>query len=140
MTHAKPPLPNDPEFALGEQVLYSAHPAMFRNHPIGFILSLLLAPVGIGLVILLFWWLQVKATSLTVTDRRVSMRTGILSKNLNDIFHNDVRNIRINQTLFQRFFRTGSIGISSSGQSGIEIEVAGLPDPERIKGIIDRYR
>ncbi len=130
----------DPEFALGEQIHYRAHPAMFRNHPVGFLLCLLLAPLGVGLLILFFWWLQVKATSLTVTDRRVSMRTGLLSKNLNDIFHTDIRNIRFSQTLFQRIFNTGTIGISSSGQSGIEIEVAGLPDPERIKSIIDRYR
>lgn len=139
MTTAKP-AQADPEFSSGERVLYQAHPAMFRNHPLGFVLSLILAPVGVGLVILLVWWLQVKGTSLTVTDRRVSMRTGILSKNLNDIFHTDIRNIRISQTLFQRLLNTGTVGISSSGQSGIEIEVAGLPNPEQIKAHIDHYR
>jgi len=34
----------------------------------------------------------------------------------------------------------GSIGISSSGQSGIEIFIRGIPNPYDVKTIIDFYR
>ena len=126
---------------LTETILYEQSPAMFRNHPVGFILALLLTPVaGLGLLILFFWWLNTISTVLQVTDRRISLRHGILSKHTNDIFHNDVRNVRMDQTFFQRLFHVGDLGISSSGQSGIEIEVSGLPDPETVKGLIDQYR
>jgi hypothetical protein len=34
----------------------------------------------------------------------------------------------------------GSIGISSSGQAGIEIFIRGVPNPYEVKRIIDQYR
>ena len=34
----------------------------------------------------------------------------------------------------------GSIGISSSGQAGIEIFIRGIPNPYEVKSIIDQYR
>lgn len=123
-----------------ETVLYDEHPAMFRNHPVGFVICLLLAPLGVGLLILLAWYVQVRGKRLTVTNRRVSLRRGILSKDINDIFLNDIRNVRVSQSLFQRIFGTGYLGISSAAQAGIEIEVNGIPAPYRVKQIIDQYR
>jgi hypothetical protein len=34
----------------------------------------------------------------------------------------------------------GSVAISSAGQSGVEIEVADMPDPRKIEAIINRHR
>ena len=52
--------------------LYSEHPVMFKNHPLGFIVALLLVPVfGIGLLILLGWHLQKKSSKLTVQDNDI---------------------------------------------------------------------
>ena len=123
-----------------EQVLYESHPAMFGNHPIWFVLCVLLAFVGIGLVILLIWWIRCLGTTLTVTTEQTTLRRGILSKYTNDVFHENVRNIQVGQTFLQRLLGVGSIGISSAGQSGVEIEVHGLPDPDRIKELIDDCR
>jgi hypothetical protein len=36
--------------------------------------------------------------------------------------------------------QVGSIGISSSGQAGIEIFIRGIPNPYHVKSIIDQYR
>jgi uncharacterized membrane protein YdbT with pleckstrin-like domain len=124
-----------------EVVLYSAHPSMFRNRPVGYIICLLLVPVfGVGFVILLSWWLHCQGTTLTVTNRRIVLRTGIISKRLSDIRNADVRNIQLNQSFFQRMLGVGSVGISSSGQSGVEIEVAGIPDPEQVRALLNQYR
>ncbi len=123
-----------------EQVLYEANPAMFGNHPIGFVLTLILCPVVIGLIILLVWYIRCLGTTLTITNEQTTLRRGILSKFTNDVFHENVRNIIVRQTMFQRMFGVGYIGISSAGQSGIEIEVSGIPDPDRVKQIIDDCR
>ena len=138
-------------------VLYKAHPSMFRNRPLVFIILVLL-PFGllfsddritrnyglIGLVVspllLLIWWLRCKTTTLTVTDRQISLRKGLISRDTNDIFIRDVRNVQIKQGPLQLLFRVGYVGISSSGQSGIEIEAHGLPSPDRIKKIIDSQK
>ncbi len=124
-----------------ESVLYEAHPLMFRNHPIYFVLCvLLIAAFGLGLVLLLVWWIQCLGTTLTVTNEQTTLRKGILSKNTNDVFHSNVRNIQVRQTPIQRIMNVGWLGISSAGQSGLEIEVNGILDPDRVKEIIDEHR
>ena len=122
------------------KTLYSANPAMFRNRPVGFVLAVLSCVVGVGFIILLVWWLHCKGTLITVTEERTILRRGILSKSLNEVWHEDVRNVQMRQTFFQRIFGVGAIGISSSGQSGVELAVAGIPDPEKLKAIIDHYK
>ena len=123
-----------------EVTLYEEHPSMFRNRPVEFVLTGLLCLILIGLVMYLLWWLRCKATLLTVTNQRTRLRRGILSKSVTEVWHQDVRNVQLNQSFFQRVFNVGALGISSSGQSGIEISVSGLPEPERVKQLIDQHR
>lgn len=114
---------------------------MFRNHPFLFILTvILIAAFGLGLVILLIWWLQTLGTKLTVTDERITLRKGILSKYTNEVFHTDIRNVQLDQSFFQRLFDVGTIAISTSGQEGIEISVPGIPHPQQVRDLIDEYR
>jgi len=114
---------------------------MFRNHPFLFILSvILIAAFGLGLVILLIWWLQTLGTKLTVTDERITLRKGILSKYTNEVFHTDIRNVQLDQSFFQRLFDVGTIAISTSGQEGIEISVPGIPHPQQVRDLIDEHR
>jgi uncharacterized membrane protein YdbT with pleckstrin-like domain len=122
------------------EVLYQASPSMFKNNPIGFILTLVLCIVGIGLLILLIWWLRCKGQVLTITSEKVSKRTGILSKHTNDVYHEDIKNIQVRQSLFQRMFGVGALAIASAGTGGVEIAIAGIPDPNRIKEIIEEQR
>jgi len=124
-----------------EKTEYQSHPSMFRSNPIGFILALvLIVAVGLGLLILLVWWLKCLGTTLIVTNKKTTLRRGILSKHINEVYHSDVRNVQVSQTMFQRMFGVGAIGISSAGQGGVEIRVSGLPAPAKIKDIIDRHR
>lgn len=131
---------NKEKKTMEETVLYHSHPAMFRNRPWSFILCLILSLVGIGLIIFLIWWIRTKGTELTVTNERASLRKGILSKFTNDVYLTDVRNVQIYQSFWQRVFGVGSVSISSAGNDGIEIEVKGIPSPDKIKEIIDTHR
>jgi uncharacterized membrane protein YdbT with pleckstrin-like domain len=94
----------------------------------------------LGVLLLLSWWLDCLGHRLIVTDRRTIFRKGLLSKFTNEVLHNHVRNIQISQSFFQRLMHVGSIGISSSGQAGIEIFIRGIPNPYDVKTIIDQYR
>ena len=124
-----------------EVVLYEAHPAMFRNHPVYLVLCvLLIAALGLGLLMLLVWWIQVLGTTLTVTNEQTTLRKGLLSKHTNDVYHSNVRNIQVRQSFLQRILNVGWVGISSAGQSGLEIEVTGIEDPHRVKEFIDDHR
>jgi membrane protein YdbS with pleckstrin-like domain len=77
---------------------------------------------------------------LTITEKRVVLRKGILFKETSDVLIQDIRNIQISQGPLQGLTNAGKIGISSAGQSDIEIEVQGILDPKRVKAIIDKYR
>lgn len=123
-----------------EETLYVASPSMFRNHPFGFLITCVLVPVGIGLIIFLIWYLRARATELTVTNLRTRLHRGWLSRSITEVWHRDIRNVQLTQTFFQRLLGTGRIGISSSGQAGIEIDVSGLEDPDEVKAMIDKYR
>lgn len=105
--------------------------------------------VWISLVILalvcwiawLIWWVRVRWTcSLYITNKRTIERRGLLSRSSDEVLHDHVRNINVRQGFIERIFNIGSVGISSAGQSGTEIEVDKLPDPDGIKEIIDAYR
>ena len=123
-----------------EVTLYEENPSMFRNKPVEFVLTALLCIVIVGIFMFFFWWLKCKGTTLTITNHRTRLRKGILSKSVTEVWHRDVRNVQLNQTFFQRVFGVGRLGISSSGQSEIEIIVNGMPDPEKVKEIIDQHR
>jgi uncharacterized membrane protein YdbT with pleckstrin-like domain len=96
--------------------------------------------VVVGAIILFVWWLKTIGTTLIITSKRTTLRRGILSKSTNEILHSDVRNIQTAQSALQRLFGVGTIALSSAGQSDIEIQVAGVPDPEGIKELIDSQR
>lgn len=124
-----------------EKELFRTHKAMFRCYPFYFILCLVLIPFfGIGLLFLLFWWLNTRTTTLVVTDKRTILRKGILSRYTNEVLHQHVRNIQIIQSLSQRMMNVGTIGISSAAQADIEIRAVGIPMPDKVKALIDQYR
>ena len=123
-----------------EVTLYDENPSMFRNRPVEFIVTVILCAVVVGFVIFLVWWLRCKGTQLTITSDRTRLRKGILSKSITEVWHQDVRNVQLNQTFFQRLLGVGSLGISSAGQAGLEISVSGIPDPEQVKDLIDQHR
>ena len=123
-----------------EEELFSESPKMFANNPVGFILSCVLCLVGIGIIILFSWWLECRATLLIVTGQRTILRRGILSKRTNEVRHEDVRNIQVGQSFFQRMYGVGSIAISSAGQGEVEIEISGIGDPQQVADLIRAHQ
>lgn len=117
-------------------VHYSEHPVMFKNNPLGFILSLLLVPVfGLGLIIFLVWHLQNKGSKLTVTDNDILFEKGLLSKDRSEIIIASVRTVRVKQSFFNRVFGTGTVELYTAGDAP-EIVAAGIPDPNRVRELI----
>lgn len=121
--------------------MYSGNPKMFRNRPLLFIIAVvLIIAYGLGLIIFGIWWLSTKNSKLTITEDKVILRKGILSKNMNEVYLSDVRNVQTSQRLMQRVMHTGTIKVSTAGQSDIEISIDGMIYPEKIKEIIDQKR
>ena len=79
-------------------------------------------------------------TILIIDEEKSIFKTGLLSKNTNEVKHIDVRNIQVFQRVFERMFGIGSVSISSSGQSDIEIKINGIEDYEKVKELINIQR
>lgn len=98
-----------------------------------------LAAVGFGGAVL-WWWIESLSAALEVTNKRTVARRGIFSRSTSEVLHDNIRNVQIEQTFWQRVWGVGSIGISSSGQDGIEIQMDRIPGPQRLQQVIDLYR
>ncbi len=138
---------------------YDDHPAMFRNQPLGYIgiwililapvlallmyreeiaemggfpPAMLLAATGFGFVILLYWFVQTRATRLRITGDKVHLERGLLSKRHVELNVGQIRAVRVYQNFFDRIFRVGRIEIFTTGDDP-EFVVAGMPDPSRVR-------
>ena len=119
-------------------VIYEAHPAMFRAHPFWFILAvLLILAFGIGIIILLYWYIKTRATALTVTDSELMYERGILSKDRTSVSLKHVRSVNIAQGFINRIFGVGTIQISTAGDEP-EFTIADMPDPYVIQETITK--
>ena len=150
-----------------EQDICTIHPAMFCAHPFKFSAIVLLTLGGLflifaakpmeslydglsylGMVMALagaIWWVYWFVAShlrvkLTISNKRTIRHEGIIRRHTSEVLHDHVRNVEIRQSLLQRILKVGYIGISSSGQDGIEIQVKDMPRPYAIKALIDEYR
>jgi uncharacterized membrane protein YdbT with pleckstrin-like domain len=123
---------------MGGTVIYKAHPAMFRAHPFWFILFVLLIAVfGLGLLILLYWYIKTRATALTVTDHELLYEKGILSKERLAVSLRHVRSVQVNQGFVNRILGVGTIEIKTAGDEP-EFIVEDLPDPHEVREAISR--
>ncbi len=119
-----------------ETVIYEAHPAMFRAHPFWFILAvLLIAAFGVGILILIYWYIKTRATALTVTDSDLLYERGILSKDRTSVSLRHIRSVNVMQTFVNRILGVGTIQISTAGDLP-EFTIADMPDPHVIREAI----
>lgn len=119
---------------------YDRSPSMWKNKPLAFVFCSLLCLFLIGIPILIVWRLVNGSTRLMIDDSAVTLKTGFFSKQVNQVLIRDVKNIRVDQSLWQRLVGIGTVDISSSGQSGVEIHAVGFPLPYEIKRLIDAQR
>ncbi len=162
---AKAPGPAPGPEAEPERLVLKVRPAMLRSRPPWAALVLLLLILGVGGVIyagfirprndllavsviaaligaavLLVWKVLSLTASLEVTNKRSIATRGLLSRATSEVLHEDIRNVQITQSFWQRVWRVGRIGISSAGQEEVEIIVDNVPSPDRIRRLIDGFR
>ncbi|TVP92685.1 MAG: PH domain-containing protein [Thioalkalivibrio sp.] len=148
------------------QASYDSHPAMFRNHPLGYLIilvliilpfvllvlfreqiagmgdfppALLLGATGLGILILLYWFLKTRATRLRITGDEVHLEEGLLSKHHVDLHVSQIRAVRVSQGFLDRVFRVGRIEVFTTGDQP-EFVVAGMPRPHNVRDHVRNRR
>jgi phage FluMu protein Com len=99
-----------------------------------------LALAAFGAITLLVWRIRTFDETLEITSKRIIERTGLLSKQLTELRHDDVRNVQVTQSFRQRLFQVGTIGISSSAQDNMEVVAKDIASPNRVREVLDLYR
>ena len=121
---------------MSKDVLYSNNPSMFKNAPVLFIVYVgLIAAFGIGIILLLIWYLQTKSTKLTITNKDILLEKGLLSKDRSEVSIKSIRTGKVKQSFFNRILGVGAIELYTAGDLP-EIEVKGMPDPNKVRDII----
>jgi len=95
------------------------------------ILATLAAVALLGLWLIVVW-IRWSSRSFTITDRRVILNTGVLSRASKVIALDRVQDISTNQSLLGRMLGYGRIEIDSAGVAGAE-GLSALPRPERFR-------
>jgi len=62
-------------------------------------------------------------------DDQVQSLHGIVARDMKSIRLQDIRNVNVKQSFFQRIFNIGDVQFSSAGGSGIEVAFFGVLDP-----------
>lgn len=114
-------------FAFDETIMVG--PLSFLTWMCTFVLLVLAGMTG-------YWLALSRFTTLTITDNRTVYEQGFISRDTSEVQHDDVRNLQLDQSFFQRLLRVGDIGISSSGQDDLEVVAERVPNPQRIIDLI----
>lgn len=151
--------------AIVRQAMFRAHPFWYSLMVLVFIGGIVLAVlaqvsaqfadmrwmlwVGLGLAAVgALWWLVWWAAphrwvKLTITNKRTIRQEGIVVRKTSEVLHDHIRNVKIEQSVLERLLGVGSISIDSAGGSEtqlVEIEMKHVPQPYRIKQILDQHR
>ncbi|GJM18827.1 MAG: hypothetical protein DHS20C14_10400 [Phycisphaeraceae bacterium] len=94
----------------------------------------------LALGFLIWWWIDRFSASLVISNKRTVQHNGLFSRSTSEVVHDNIRNVQVDQSFWQRLWGVGRLGISSSGQDGVEIQVNHLPGPDKLRKIIDLYR
>ncbi len=87
-------------------------------------------------------WMKLKTLNakIRITSKRIVDTDGFLNRRVSEVLHRDIRNVRVEQTFMQRIWRVGEIAVYTSGEESPEIHMEHVPDPQRVREVIDLYR
>jgi uncharacterized membrane protein YdbT with pleckstrin-like domain len=110
-----------------EKVIHLGHISWWSLTP--YILGgLVLLPVlGVGLIVWIVGYVHYKTTELAITNKRIIVKTGFISRKTVEINLGKVVSIEVNQSLWGRVFNFGSLLISGAGISQAPIHA--ISDP-----------
>jgi uncharacterized membrane protein YdbT with pleckstrin-like domain len=96
----------------------------------------LLAAV-IAVVGLIKGWLERVATMYTITDRRIIIRKGILSRHERAAHIDRVQNVNLTQSFLDRIFQVGTLDFDTAGTEDSDFRFTGIANPDELRAKID---
>ncbi|MGZ8666268.1 MAG: PH domain-containing protein [Solirubrobacterales bacterium] len=141
----------------GEKVIFEGHPSW--RAILGFYLKGILVAVvagviaklisdsgatvfGIVLVVIaitvLAGFIKRVATTYTITDRRLNIKRGIISREIQETRLERVQNVNYQQSVYQRLMQIGDVDFDTAGSDDYNFVFAGVADPEDVVHRVDK--
>jgi uncharacterized membrane protein YdbT with pleckstrin-like domain len=140
----------------GERVIFEGHPswrAILGFYLKGLLIAVILgiiAKLAIGdgtafLVILVVLALTVLigfvkrvATTYTITDRRLNIKRGIISKEVQETRLERVQNVNYRQSVYQRLMQIGDVDFDTAASDDYNFVFAGVANPSEVVHSVDQ--
>jgi uncharacterized membrane protein YdbT with pleckstrin-like domain len=140
----------------GEVIVFEGHPswrAVLSFYISGFIGAIVIAvivallasaalgvAVGVVLIALVVLVGLIKrwATDYMVSNQRLYIRRGILSKHVQQTRVDRVQNVNTNQSIVQRMLRVGTVDFDTAGTDDSDFRFVGIASPVRVAEAVDR--
>ena len=115
-----------------ETAIFELKPT-YRAHLGLLVWGVLLAPVGIGLILLARAWYLVASTRYRLTTQRLFAQTGLIAKNLEEVELFRVKDVTLSQGMLDRMLGTGTVTVLSTDDTAPRLALAGIRDPMAAK-------
>ncbi len=122
-----------------EKEMFKAHPAKMSCIK-DITLGILLLPILVGAYFLGRALIHIYATDYIVTDKRIVVKSGMLSTKRTEIRIADVRGVDVTRSLWQRMIGVGTVSIGTAATAGAEIYMIDVSDPQMIVDTINSIR
>ena len=140
----------------GETILFEGHPS-WRSALLfftkGFLSALVVAAivwfaighfwgivvggVGIAITVALSIFLR-SSTEYVITDERLHIRRGIISRTIQETRLGRVQNVTISQTLWERLLQIGKADFDTASEEQADFLFAGIANPDEVRAAVDR--
>ena len=90
-------------------------------------------------IIVLVWGLVRRiSTTYTITNRRLTIRTGLLSREMHETRLERVQNVNSRQRVLERVLGVGSVDFDTAGSAEFDFSFRGVDDPAQIVRTVDK--
>ena len=136
------PTPDDPMVATEAEVtIFDVGPALGSFAGRMVVGTLLLPFFGVGLLVLLGVWLSWKSSRYRLTNQRLFVRKGWLSRMVQEVELYRVKDVALYQDMVDRLFDVGTITVIAEDSTTPRISMPGIKAPESVKeSIRNAYR
>jgi uncharacterized membrane protein YdbT with pleckstrin-like domain len=97
----------------------------------------LIVLAAIGLTVLVGFVKRI-ATTYTITDRRLNIRRGIVSREVQETRLERVQNVNYRQSVYQRLMQIGDVDFDTAATDDYNFVFAGVADPEIVVHNVDQ--
>ena len=97
-----------------------------------------LAWLVLFVLVLLVGFIRRVETRYTITNQRLRIQRGILSKSVQQTRIERVQNVNTNQSVFDRMLRVGTVDFDTAGTDDSDFTFTGVGSPHRVVEAVDR--